>query len=237
MPIYNWLASNKIKNNLEKSNFMIFSYRKSFNLNILNLGSGVIHSTDQTKFLGIVIDKNLKFKAHITLLCAKLAQASGMLFPLNNILPRHTLITLYHALFLPHLMYGIEIWFGIFSVNDDRIFKLQKKAIRAIFALPYGHHTSDFFKQMKVLKVHDLYKLRALTFAYGNDMNTQSDMHHHHTRNIDDLVLPLHRRARTQSAIFYQCRLLWNNLPIEIRNTRSLGSFKSKVKLYYLSQY
>ena len=138
---------------------------------------------------------------------------------------------------MPHLIYGIEIWFGILAMNDDRIFKLQKKAIRAIYSLPYGHHTSDFFKQMNVLKVHDLYKLRALTFVFCNDINTHSDIHNHRTRNMNDLVLPLYRRARTQSTIFYQCRLLWNNLPIDIRNTQSLGSFKNKVKFYYLSQY
>ena len=237
IPVYNWLSSNKIKINLDKSNFIIFSYRKSYNLNALNLGTGSINSTDQTKFLGMMIDKNLNFKSHIASLCAKLAQASGMLFRLNNILPQHSLTTLYYALFLPHLMYGIEIWFNILAVNDDRIFKLQKKAIRAIHSLPYGHHTSEFFKQMKVLKVHDLYKLRALSFAFCNDMNTLSDVHDHHTRNRNNLVLPLYRRARTQSTLFYRSRMLWNSLPIDLKNTQSLGSFKNKVKIYYLSSY
>ena len=184
-----------------------------------------------------MIDKNLKFKSHISSICIKLAQVSGMLYRLNNILPVNILTILYYSLFLPHLLYGIEIWFGILSVNDDRIFKLQKKAIRAINSLPYGHHTSDFFKSMKILKVHDLYKLRALQFAFSNALNTQADIHSHHTRNRNDLVLPLYHRAKTQSTIFYQSRVLWNNLPSDIKNARSLGSLKNKLKLFYLSQY
>ena len=104
-------------------------------------------------------------------------------------------------------------------------------------SLPYGHHTTEFFKQMEILKIADLYKLRALTFAYHNDFDTQSDIHQHHTRNRNDFVLPLYRRTRTQSSIFYQSRILWNNLPANIRNIQSLGSFKNHVKDYFISQY
>ena len=160
--IYDWLCSNKIKINFDKSNFIFFSYGKKYNLNTLSMGPGSINLTENTKFLGVTIDNNLKFKSHVALLCVKLAQVSGMLFRLNNILPVKIFKTLYSSLFLSHLLYGIEIWYGILAINDERIFKLQKKAVRAINSLPYSHHTSEFFKQMEILKVQDLYKLRAL---------------------------------------------------------------------------
>ena len=34
---------------------------------------------------------------------------------------------MYSALFVPHITYGIEIWYGALQANRDRIFKLQKK--------------------------------------------------------------------------------------------------------------
>ena len=235
--IYNWLNMNKIKINFDKSNFIFFSYGKNYNVNTLNFGPGVINATDNTKFLGITIDRNLKFKSHVSTISTKLAKVSGILFRLNNILPFEALKTLYSTLFVPHLLYGMEIWFGILAMNDDRIFKLQKKAIRAVNCLPYGHHTSDFFKQMDVLKVYDLHKLRVLIHTFSNNLLTQADVHDHNTRNRNNLVVPQYRRARTQSSIFYQGISLWNNLPSEIKQSQSLESFKGQVKSMFTSSY
>ena len=228
---------NKIKINFGKSNFIFFSYGKNYNVNALNFGPGIINAADNTKFLGITIDKNLKFKPHISTVSIKLAKVSGILFRLNNVLPHEALKTLYSTLFVPHLLYGIEIWFGILAINDDRIFKLQKKAIRAVNCLPYGHHTSDFFKQMDVLKVHDLHKHRVLIHMYSNDFLSQADVHDHNTRNRNNLVVPQYRRARTQSSIFYRGIALWNNLPSEMKDIQSLESFKGQIKSMYISSY
>ena len=235
--IYNWLAMNKIKINFDKSNFIFFSYGKEYNLETLKLGSGMINVTDKTKFLGIVIDRNLKFKSHVSTISTKLAKVNGILFRLNNVLPFDCLKTLYSSLFAPHILYGMEIWFGILLTNDERIFKLQKKAIRAVNLLPYNHHTNDYFKQMEILKVHDLYKLRALLYTFSNNFFTQADVHDHNTRNRNNLVVPQYRRARTQSSIFYQGISLWNNLPSEVREIQSLNSFKSHVKSTLISYY
>ena len=70
----------------------------------------------------------------------------------------------YTSLLIPHLLYGIEIWYGIHQYNNDRVFKLQKKAIRAINCLSYNSHTNDYFKSMNLLKLEDMYKQRALFF-------------------------------------------------------------------------
>ena len=235
--IYNWLAMNKIKINFDKSNFIFFSYGKEYNLETLKFGPGMIYVTDRTKFLGIVIDRNLKFKFHVSTISTKLAKVNGILFRLNNVLPFDCLKTLYSSLFAPHILYGMEIWFGILLTNDERIFKLQKKAIRAVNLLPYNHHTNDYFKQMEILKVHDLYKLRTLLYTFSNNFFTQADVHDHNTRNRNNLVVPQYRRARTQSSIFYQGISLWNNLPSEVREIQSLNSFKSHVKSTLISYY
>ena len=64
--------------------------------------------------------------------------------------------TLYSTLFLPHVLYGVEVWFGVLQSNNDRIFKLQKKAIRAINCLPYN--SPDIFSKCMILEYPNMWK-------------------------------------------------------------------------------
>ena len=122
---------NRIKINYDKSKFIIFSYGRKYHLNAIKLGSHFISSTDNTKFLGIIVDNHLNFKAHVNSICNKTSKIVGLLFRLNDTLPTDALKMLYNSLLMPHLTYGIEIWYGILNLNDDRLFKLQK----SLFAL------------------------------------------------------------------------------------------------------
>ena len=165
-------------------------------------------------------------------------QVVGLLFRLNNILPVETLVTLYSTLLVPYLLYGIEIWHGALRENQDRIFKLQKKAVRAINSLGYNQHTNEFFKSMEILKVNDIFKQRLLIYMFKNqNFATHSDHHSYNTRNRQDLVIPRFNRSRTQCSYLYQGMLLWNSIPSDIRSLQYEGSFKSAIKDLYLSEY
>ena len=229
---------NKLKINFDKSKFMVFSYGKKYSLSTLMLGNNNISITESIKFLGITIDQNLNFRAHTSALGTKIAKVNGLLFRLNNILPCESLKLLYSALLVPHIVYGIEIWHGALETNRDRIFKLQKKAIRAINSLPYNHHTHDYFKSMNLLKSEDLYKLKLSTCMFKNRIvGTQSDVHAHNTRHQDDLILPRYNRSRSQTSWMYQGICLWNSLPNEIKLIERAGPFKNSMKRMLLENY
>ena len=237
--IHQWLSANKIQVNYSKSKFMIFSYGKTYNLEQLAFGNSSISVASEMKFLGITIDRNLNFKSHTAMISSKISKATGILFRLNNILPQTSLKSLYDALIVPHMLYGLEIWYSTLQSNKDRIFKLQKKSIRAIQNLRYNEHTSSHFQILGSLKLDDLYKLRLLTFMYINQnlFATNSDIHLHLTRHRNDIVLPRFRRARTQSSWMYQGATLWNNLPGNLKTLNTVGIFKSNIKQLALNNY
>ena len=181
---------------------------------------------------------HLKFKNHASSIYNKISRVVGLLFRLNSILPVETLTTLYSTLLVPHLLYGIEIWHGALQENHDRIFKLQKKAIRAVNSLGYNHHTNDFFKNMEILKLKDIFKQRLLINMFKNqNFITHSDVHSCNTRHRQDIVLPRFNRTRSQSSFLYQGMLAWNSLPLDIRNITYVGAFKGSIKRLLLSDY
>ena len=238
LTIFSWLQTNKIKINFDKSKFMVFSYGKKYDLESLQLGNNHIARTESIKFLGITIDQNLNFKAHVDTISNKVSKMNGLLFRLNNILPAESLQLLYSALFVPHLVYGIEIWHSALQCNRDRIFKLQKKAIRAINSLPYNDHTHDHFKSLGILKLEDLFRLKLSTCMFKNRITgTQGDIHSHNTRGRNELILPRYNKARSQSSWMYQGIRLWNSLPQDVKNVRSVGAFKNGLKRAILDNY
>ena len=74
--IYLWLKMNKIKINYDKSKFIVFFYGKKYFLQNLKFGDGVISSTDSTRFLGIVVDRNLNLKLMSRLSAVKFLKLS-----------------------------------------------------------------------------------------------------------------------------------------------------------------
>ena len=93
------------------------------------------------------------------------------------------------SLILPHLQYCILSW----GFKWDRIFKLQKRAVRIITCSKYNAHTEPLLKTL-LLKIEDIMKTKALKLYYRykqhelpkyfESMFTESnDNHSHDTRH------------------------------------------------------
>ena len=58
--------------------------------------------------------------------------------------------------------YCILLW----GTNYDKIFNLQKQAIRTISLKHFKAHTSPLFKPMNLLDVRDIYQLQLIKLHY-----------------------------------------------------------------------
>ena len=75
-------------------------------------------------------------------------------------------------------------------------------------------------------------------YIFQSELRPNRDLpHNYDTRNLDNTAIPLYRHSETQSTIFYQGILLWNNLPADIKNLRSKNSFVQALKRYYIDSY
>ena len=86
---------------------------------------------------------------------------------LKRFLPKQVLRILYNSLILPHLQYCILTW----GFKSDRLFKLQKRAVRIITCSKYNAHAEPLLKALNLLKVEDIMKIKALKLYYRYKQN------------------------------------------------------------------
>ena len=240
-----WLVSNKISINTDKTKFIIFSYRKNLNFSpLIKIGGATIRSTNNIKFLGVFVDRHLKFNDHAKYISSKLGKSIGILFRLNKYLPKEILKILYYTLVQPYFNYAIEVWFSTFDYVNNKLNILQKRACRVINNLSYYDHTLGAFKSMSILKLNELHFFRISILMYkslnnntNNSNKTHFQIHQHDTRGKNNLEIPRYNRTASQFCLNYVGVKVWNDIPKKIQEAKSLFTFKKKLKIYLLSKY
>ena len=182
--IQEWLEINKLSLNIQKTKFMLFHHpqRKIDNyIPKLHIRETDIERVREFNFLGLTIDENLNWHAHIQKISNKIAKTIGVLNRLKRHVPIYVLRMLYNALILPHIQYSILCW----GYKGNRVIKLQRRAIRVITRSKYNAHTDPLFKTLNLLKFEDILKINGLRIYYKlvngtlpkyiSDMFKQSD--------------------------------------------------------------
>lgn len=244
-----WLKSNKLSLNISKTKAMLFhSPQRRVSIPELYISNAKIDFVDSFNFLGITINKNLKWNTHVDIISRKIAKTLGIMNKLKHFVPIYALKNIYNALILPHLNYGLIIW----GKECGKLLKLQKRAVRIITSSKYNAHSSPLFRKLELLKVHDLCELQNYIFCYkfGNDLLPKyfsSSLFHRYlqgsarlTRSSFLLRLPTVSHDFTKSAISYKFPKSFNDMPQNIKSkidTHSYSSFKKYIKNRFLENY
>ena len=111
-----WLKVNKLTLNVNKTICMIFSKRHNHAVSI-KLEGKLITRESQTKFLGVIIDDKLNWKAHISYISGKISRAIGVIIKARNL--GKDALSLYYTLIFPYLTYCFK--FGDRLLNTTSI--------------------------------------------------------------------------------------------------------------------
>ena len=249
LKVSTWLHANKMKINVSKTKVLFYSpLQKSIHPPTITLNNEVIERVDHFCYLGIVIDQHLSWKLHISKISRKISKVLGVLSRLKNFLPCYVLKTIYTSLIACHLNYGILLWGG----KTDSIFKLQKRAVRIITKSPKLSHTDPIFIDLKLLKVHDIYRIQMYKFAFklfnsqlpayflNGFITFNRQSHLYNTRRRNRLSTPRFRHEFYRQLLRYQLIDTINSLPSCIHDkifTHSLNGFTIYSKNHLLLNY
>ena len=244
---------NKLSLNVNKTTCIIFTpLTKSISSGktSINLQGTDIPFCNSTKFLGVIIDKNLTWQSHINFICNKIGKGVGIIIKLRSILPSYILKMIYNSIILPYISYCNIAWGGTYVSRLHNLFVLQNKAMRIITGTDISSHsrTAPLYYTNNCLNLFDIHKLQIGVFIHNwlNDrlpkifstlFSFRLNSHNHHTRYATNLSYPLFRLSTSQNTIPFSAPNFWNKLPHNLKQHTSLSSFKSNLKKFMLSFY
>jgi len=211
--VSDWLNNNKLMLNVDKTKYMIFTYRNSFSLQSVKFNGADIECVRSMRYLGLIFDNNLNFDAHIDMVASKMSRNVGIICKICHFFPRSALVSIYYAIVHPYLTYCIEAWFGAPKYLRDKLFVLQKRCVRLIGGVGYLDDVDVIFKTLGILKLEDIYYRSVGVYMFksinvnnfDDDLlsyvNGHTDQHEYATRNSSQVTLPFFRRL-SRSLLF-----------------------------------
>ena len=245
-----WFAHNKLTLNYDKTEFINFS-KPDVGSQLTNTGlviDGIpIREVNESKFLGVHIDKNVSWRVHIGKIRTKISQTVGIIGRARRFMDGPQLLDLYNTMVLPHLQYCLINW-GNFKGDRnlglrDGLLSLQKTFVRIITGSHRISHADPLFAKLGVLKIDDLYSQRVRIFSYqlskGHLPGGIASLfdrvgHSYGTRGAGSNI---YVSRSPGSSIVSIAPKYWNILPRNLKESPSLASFKESSKRGFLLGY
>ena len=252
--ICDWLAVNKLSLNASKSNYMIFHHRqkkiKSTSIPILEMNHTLIKQVNEFSFLGLTVNNYMDWNSHITNISNKITKTRGIMNRIKKSIPQQILYLMYNSLILPHIYFCITAC----GFKCNRIFTLQKKALRIITKRKFNSHTEPLFRELSMLKVEHIFQMQCLKlyynvinertpdFFFSNMFKLKSRMHSHEIRQkitstLPELVLHSAKQCIRQYIPTVLTSICLPTLVSDKITTHSYAGFSRYAKQYFIQLY
>ncbi|XP_072033035.1 uncharacterized protein [Amphiura filiformis] len=211
----------------------------------LAIGDSVIFPSSCARNLGAIFDSNLCMKDHIDSICRSAMTAIRKIGQIRHFIDDETAAKLVHAFVTSRLDSCNAL---VYVLPDSYITKLQliqNTAARLVARIPRSQHITPVLQSLHWLpiKKRAAYKILLMTYKALNQLAPQyiSDIvsYYKPVRNLrssNKLSLTVTSRPSTkfygERAFVYAAPSLWNNLPLQVRSSITVSSFKSRLKTH-----
>ncbi len=221
-----WFTINGLKLNLDKTQIIKFSARKSNNDEI-NFFPNLVQSSS---FLGIELDESISWKVQLNKINNKIRSQSYVFFHLRECVSVETIKVVYFAYVESILRYGIVLWGQAAGITS--VLRLQKRIIRVMTNSHPRSNCKPLFKKLSILTVVGLYIFEILAYMHtikNHIPETLRFQHSYNTRNGTNFRLPNHRLTIFEKSPLYAGLRLYNELPTTYKSL-SPDQFRTKLK-------
>ena len=199
-----------------------------------------------TKFLGVVIDENVTWKAHINTISTKISKSIGILYRARLIIPRKQLNQLYFSFVYSYLNYANIAWGSTQKTKLSTLYCQQKHAISLLSFKDQFTHSIPLFKEIGALNIYEInvFSILCLIFkcknkacpkAFENLFSLKPKNKYQLKRNW--VLLKHFRKSKfSQVCINYRGPHLWNTIVLrqntDLEQSITLKLFKERLKAY-----
>ena len=241
-----WMAGNHLKLNDNKTEVITFTVpnvEMNMPIDVIHIGDYIVPPVKCVRNLGVVFDHHMKMHENITKTCASCYFHLRNISSIRDSLTDEATIQLVHAFVSSRIDYCNSLLYGIPEYAIKRLRRVQNLAARVVTRSSKYSSTTPTLKKLHWLpvKYRIIFKVVLLTFKAlrgmaPNYLKTllQSYMPSRSLRSeIENLlIIPKARRKLGCHTFAYAAPKLWNELPVNIRTTTSLVSFRSSLKTH-----
>ena len=155
---------------------------------------------------------------------------------------------MYFSFAYPYLIYGNIIWGSAPASTLWPLFKTKKIIIHIIGNIKRRHSTQNEFKQLKIIRLPDIFQYSATIFMYKyennllpecfrNLFNYNRDFHSHNTRSQNNIRQPKIKTKIAENFITNMGPKIWNVLEGKIDKITSLAILKRNLFTFIMEKY
>jgi Reverse transcriptase (RNA-dependent DNA polymerase)/Endonuclease-reverse transcriptase len=246
--VHAWLTANRLSVNPSKTEYLIIGTpqqrSKVTTTSSISFQGSDITPTDSTRNLGVLFDKDLSLKPHISSVCKTSYYHIRQLRQVRSSLDTNSAIVLANSLVSSKLDYCNSLYYGLPAASLDKLQRVQNSLARVIFpSVRRHHHITPTLKQLHWLPIRQriIFKIASLTYK---------TLHNHKpsylfqllnpyvpTRNLRSLdksllTIPDIRSANGRRSFAFAAPTIWNSLPLVLRSSPTLALFLSGLKMH-----
>ena len=246
--VHAWFISNRLSVNPSKTEYLIIGthqQRAKLVTSSISFQGTILSPTDSTRNLGVIFDKDLSLKHHISTICKSSYYHIRQIRQVRSSLDINSAIILANSLVSSKLDYCNSLYYGLPALSLDRLQKVQNSLARVVDpSVRRHHHITPALKKLHWLPIHQRihFKIATLTFktlqnfqpSYLSDLLTPY-IPSRNLRSLDKhlLKVPDIRSANGRRSFAFAAPTIWNSLPIALRSCTCLSTFLSGLKTHF----
>lgn len=221
--IATWLSLNKLSLNITKTSYMTFgNYCDSVPALInIQINGKQLQRVQEAKYLGIILDFNMKWDKHINYLINKTKYLLFVFYKLAKIMTDDTLRMIYYALFHSVTCYGIIAWGGAYTNNLGLLQRLQNRMLKII-------NKNKFLTLSNPLRFDQQFVFESLRYHYNNlkSMFLESAS----VTRTKQLGIPRMNKTVSKKRSYIVAMINFNRLPNDLKVVKNIKYAKARFK-------
>ena len=244
-----WMSSNRLKINDDKTEFMVITspyYRNHCPISDIAVGDSTVSATTQARNIGVIFDNVMNMDKQVAFICKSASYHLRNIRAIRKYLTADATKKLVHAFVTSRIDANNSLLYGIPAVKLRPLQLIQNQAAKLLVGARKFDHASPILEALHWLPVSRRidYKILLLTFKALNGMAPRylRDLLVCHepsrqlrSSNASRLVTPRTRTRAGDRSFQAAAAKLWNSLPTNIRQIKSLESFKTCIKTHLFS--
>jgi hypothetical protein len=245
--VHSWLTSNRLSVNPSKTEYLIIGtpqQRSKLMSSDITFRGTIISPSQSTRNLGVIFDKDLSLKEHISSICKISYYHIRQLRQVRSSLDTNSAIVLANSLVSSKLDYCNSLYYGLPAISLNRLQRVQNALARVVVpSVRRHHHISPTLRSLHWLPINQRidFKIASLTFKTLQYRQPSYLLEHltpyvptRNLRSLDKhlLTVPDIRSANGRRSFAFAAPTIWNSLPINLRSCLFLPTFLTGLKTH-----